>query len=87
MTAVGTKTSISFKTTELQLNELESVQRFFTTAETDKLQRKIELEYWNDEDLSYKTGFFYRPNIKYTKKEISHNDIIYNPLTIELVEY
>lgn len=87
VTATGTKSSFSFTTLELDLNELEDVLQFFTNAEVDHLQRKIQLEYWNDEDLAYKTGYFYRPNITYTKKEITTNNIIYNPITIELVEY
>lgn len=89
VTAAGTKSSMSFNTMALHLNELESVLGFFTSGEepADKLQRKIHLEYWNDEDLAYKQGWFYRPNIKYTKREISNDDIIYEPIKIELVEY
>lgn len=86
ITAPGTKTSMKFNTMELSLAELELVLGFFTTAEDDNLKRTISLEYWNDESLAYKTGIFYRPNITYTKKSISSNDIIYKPISIELIE-
>jgi len=87
VTAEGTKTRIRFSTLELHLSQLREIIKFFTDAETDHLQRKLELEYWNDEELAYKTGTFYRADIQYTKKEISANDIIYEPIDIELVEY
>ena len=87
VTASGLKTSMSFTTMELDLNELEQVLNFFTEAEVDLLQRKIQLEYWNDESLRYDEGYFYRPDITYVKKEITNDNIIYEPITIELIEY
>lgn len=91
VTAPGTKSSFSFSTNELTLTELEEILNFFTSAEEPTqeahLQRKVQLEYWNDEDFAYKTSYFYRPDIKYTKKNISSDNIKYKPITIELVEY
>lgn len=87
ITAQGTKTNWSFSTVPLNISTLYQVQKFFTDAEVDHLQRKIQLEYWNDETLAYKTGYFYRPDITYTKNSISDTDIDYDPITIELVEY
>ena len=88
VTAQGTKSSISFTTrTNLHLNDKMAIQAFFTNAESIPLERKINFEYWNDEDNTYHTGDFYRPDIKFQMKKIMENDIIYKEITISLIEY
>lgn len=87
VTAPGKKTAIEFTTNACNLKTKMQIQDFFYSGETDHLQRKIELEYWNDEDNRYKTGFFYRPDIKFAIKTHSGNDIKYKELEISLVEY
>lgn len=88
ITAAGKKTSIQFTTREkLHLDEKIAIQSFFTSAESDASQRRITLEFWNDEDNDYKTGEFYRPNLEFKMRKISDSDIIYEALTIDLVEY
>ena len=88
ITAQGTKNSLTFKVKEnLHLADKIAIQKFFTDAEINHLERKVELEYWNDEDNEYKTAYFYRPDIKFTMKKITDDDIIYKEFTIDLVEY
>ena len=88
VTAEGTKTSLTFTTREnLHLEDKMAIQEFFTDAESVALERKINLEYWNDEDNDYHTADFYRPDIKFKIKKITANDIIYKEITIDLVEY
>lgn len=88
ITAQGTKNSLTFTVKSgLHLADKIIIQKFFTDAEVNHLERKIELEYWNDEDNEYKTAYFYRPDIKFTMKKITKDDIIYKEFTIDLVEY
>ena len=88
ITAAGKKTALQFATRDnLHITDKEAVQSFFTSAESDTDQRKISLEYWNDEDNTYKTGIFYRPNTQFKIKKVTDNDIIYDSITIDLVEY
>lgn len=88
VTAEGTKTSITFTTRgNLHLAEKQEIQDFFTSAESIALERKINLEYWNDESNSYQTADFYRPDIKFQMRKISNDDIIYKEITIDLIEY
>lgn len=87
VTAPGKKTAIEFTVSSCDLKTKMEIQDFFYAGETDHLQRKIELEYWNDEDNKYETGFFYRPDIKFTISEHGKTDIKYKPLDISLVEY
>ena len=88
VTAEGTKSSINFTTRpNLHLADKQAIQAFFTNNESDALERKINLEYWNDEDNDYHIADFYRPDIKFKMKKITNTDIIYNELTIDLIEY
>lgn len=88
ITCAGTKSSFSFTTRDnLTRDEIEDIQSFFTSAESVALERKINLEYWNDEDGVYKTSDFYRPDIKFPIKKITDTDIIYKAITIDLIEY
>ena len=88
VTASGTKSSFSFKTRpNLHLDDIRAVLDFFTRNESSALERKIELTYWNNESLEYKTSNFYRADITFEIKQITDNDIIYNEAEISLVEY
>lgn len=53
------------------------------------IERKVSVTYWNNEDMDYKAGIFYMPDITY---KISHVDdrrlnLVYEPFEIQLVEY
>ena len=88
VTAQGKKSTFKFKTRKyLHLAEKKEIQQFFTSSEVDANQRKIQLTYWNDEDNQYKTGYFYRPNMQFKIYKITDDDIIYNEMSFELIEY
>ena len=87
-TAQGTKTSIVFTTkSRLSLSEKKEIQEFFTDHESNALERKITLTYWNDEENRYKEGSFYRPDITFVIRSITNNNIYYQGFDIELIEY
>lgn len=87
ITAEGYKTSLHFSTLPLNLEQKKAFLKFFTDHETNALERKIQITYWNDEESTYKTGYFYRPNMKFSIRKITENDIYYNPIEIGLIEY
>lgn len=88
VTAAGKKSVIAFKTRDnLHLSDLQALKEFFSANESDASQRKINLEYWDMENLEYKTGDFYRPNMKYTIRKITDNDIIIKEMQIDFIEY
>lgn len=89
-TADGMKTVGNFKTPKhLHLEDKIKIQNFFVNAEElgDRKERKIHLEYWNEEDNNYTTGWFYRPNLEFSINHITDDDIIYNEQQIDLIEY
>lgn len=87
VTASGHKTSLKFTVRPLHLADKIKVQKFFTDNESNATQRKIQLQYWNDEDNVYKTAYFYRPDITFKIKQTTKNDIKYDSFDIDLIEY
>ena len=88
ITAQGKKSAYKFKTRKhLHLAEKMEIQEFFTSSEVDPDQRKIQLTIWNDETNSYFTSYFYRPNMPFKIYKISNDDIIYDEMSFELIEY
>jgi hypothetical protein len=88
ITAKGKKSIFSFSTVAgMNLEQKMAFQKFFTDAEDNAEERKIHLQYWNDEDNTYKTGYFYRPNMEFTIQEYTDDDIIYDTMNFDFVEY
>ena len=91
ITADGENSTFLCKTKKsLHLAEKMALQSYFTRAEEtalDHKQRRIQLEYWNDDSNTYETGYFYRPNMDFTILSITADDIIYDELELKFVEY
>lgn len=81
------KTSLEFTTHILHLDEKIYVQNMINRALTNPTERKVYIEYWNDETNSYDTGYFYIPDVRYQIMDATDTDILYNPITFELTEY
>lgn len=80
-----TRTKVTFSTPdELHLEDKIKMQSFFNRDETT-------LTYWNDETNSYCEGNFYIADPNFPIKRIVDNgkdsDIIYSPITLEIIEY
>lgn len=87
VTAEGKKTKITFTIRPVWLNEKIEIQNFFYNAESDHVQRKVRLEYWDDENNTYDVGYFYRPNMEFPMSHITNDNIKYKELKMELIEY
>ena len=93
VTASGKKSTMLFKLRRLNLKEKMEVQAWLGNAQEDTQeaheQRKVYLEYWDDEENTYKTGYFYRPNATFKILHIDekNKDIIYKEQELKFVEY
>lgn len=88
ITSEGHKSSFSFKTRKnLHLADIELMNDWFKTHIDLELERKINIEYWNMEELEYKTADFYVADIKYPIRQITDNDIIFDEFEVHFVEY
>ena len=88
ITAQGTKTGITIDflggLNNAQKNE---VQSWFTSHESNALERKITLLYFDVDSDTYKTGAFYRADPEYVALYTTDTDIIWDAFTYELAEY
>jgi hypothetical protein len=91
VTASGMKSVIEFKLRPMWLEEKIEFQHWLNSGieniEENRIQRKIELQYWDDEENVYKTGYFYVPNIDYNILKITDKSIKYKETTIKFIEY
>ena len=88
ITSEGHKSSFNFKTRKnLHLADIETMKAWFDAHISNTLERKLSIEYWNNEELTYKTADFYCADIKYPIRQITENDIIYDEFEVYFVEY
>lgn len=79
-----TRTKIEFTTPYLWLEDKMILQSFFPKRSEEK---QITVEYWDDEDNTYKNGVFYIPDIQYKVYRIRGTNMQYFPMRIALIEY
>lgn len=87
-TAEGRKSTLKFDIRpNLHLADIEAIDNWFKSAESNADERKIEVRFWDDDRHMYRNIVCYQPNPKFKIKRITDNDIIYDGRTIELIEY
>ena len=75
------KVTIKFSLRERTLAEHESIKNLFTTYDN------LYVEYWDDYDCAYKTGYFRMEEPKISHAKAPGADIRYSATPIELKEY
>lgn len=91
-TSENYKTSIKLNIRGMTLLEMEAFNKMIglaTLPSAERKERKLAVTYWNDETLEYTTADMYMTDTSYSihKVDEKKNSIIYNPFTIELIEY
>lgn len=88
VTAEGMKSKFKFKTREgLSLDELIEIEGWYAANESNHVERKISVTFWDDEQHTYKTGTFYRSNPTYKIKRVTDTNIYYKQIEYVFVEY
>lgn len=88
-TVSHTASKIEINTPYMTNRDVNDMMTLFRNAWTNTLERKLDLQYYDMETDSYKTGTFYMPDIKF---EIDHietatNTIVYKEIRIAFIEY
>lgn len=88
-TVAHTASKIEINTPYMTNRDVDEMMTLFRNAWTSTLERKLNLEYYDMETDTYKTGTFYMPDIKF---EIDHieaalNMIVYKEIRIAFIEY
>lgn len=86
------KTSLKLNIRRLSLKEMTAFKNVIglaTLSVNDKKQRKLAVNYWNDETLKYEYAEMYMPDVTYVIHNVNEekNSIEYNSFSIELIEY
>lgn len=88
-TSPNYKSKIVIPIRKLYLGEKIVLKAIIDSGIISEVERKVSATYWNSEEMAYKSGVFYMPDIEYT---ISHVDerklnMVYEPFEIQLIEY
>ena len=88
-TVEHTATKVEFTTPMMTNLEVATMMTMFRSAWTSTAERKLDLEYYDEETDSYKTGTFYMPDIKFSIDHIDRalNLIYYGETRIAFIEY
>lgn len=88
-TAQNFKSKIVIPIRKLYLGEKIVLKAIIDAGIVNKTERKVSVTYWNSEDMDYKSGTFYMPDIEYTISHVDQNrfNIVYEPFEIQLIEY
>ena len=74
------KTKIEFSTYDLNLSQMQTLRSAVFSAIDNQQLRKIQLEYWDDELMDYRTAWFRMSDLTYPVDVIKPNDIKYNAI-------
>lgn len=88
-TVAHTASKIEINTPYITNKDVGDMMTLFRNAWTSVAERKLNLEYYDMETDTYKTGTFYMPDIKF---EIDHieaalNMIVYKEIRLAFIEY
>ena len=88
-TASHTASKIEFETPFLTNKERKALNDLISNAYTNTLERKLNIQYYDDATDSYKTAEVYCPDVQYHiyKVDNTKNEIIYNPVRYAFIEY
>lgn len=88
-TSPNFKSKIVIPIRKLYLGEKITLKAIVDSGIINATERKMSVTYWNSEDMDYKSGIFYMPDIEYTISRIDPNrlNIVYEPFEIQLIEY
>ena len=88
-TSPNFKSKIVLSVRELLLGEKIVFKAIVDSGLVLETERRVAITYWNSEEMEYKTGIFYMPDIEYEIKHVSESkfNMLYSAFQIELIEY
>lgn len=90
-TSPNYKSKIAVPIRKLYLGEKIVLKAIVDSGIIDARERKVSATYWNSEEMGYKSGVFYMPDIGYTISRVNDRkwklNMVYDPFEIQLIEY
>ena len=88
-TVAHTSSKIEFTTPYMTNMDMDAMMTMFRNAWTNAIERKLTIQYYDNETNSYKEAEVYMPDIKYEIDHIDnvHNIITYKETRVAFIEY
>ena len=88
-TVAHTATKIEFETPYMTNADRAALNTMLNNHFTSVAERKIDIEYYDDETDTYKSGTMYMPDVEYHiyRVDNTNNIIYYNPVRYAFIEY
>lgn len=83
------KSTVILEVMGLNLQEMNLLKDIIETGIINEVERKVAITYWNSEEMDYKTGEFYIPDITKRVPFVDEGtpDLRYEPFDLEMIEY
>ena len=83
-----TKTDIQFTTRGLRETDVAIIMSSLTSNYTNYNERDAQCEYYDPENMTYKTGHFYLdPSLEFSIQDVTGGVMRYKPISFHFVEY
>lgn len=82
-------TKIEFETPPITNADVSALNTLFSNAYTDALQRRLTIQFYDEETDSYREADCYMPDVQYNINRIDQANyvIYYNPIRFAFIEY
>ena len=86
---IGAKAKIEFNTPIIPESDWTSLWTVISAGFNNNDERKLKLRYYDTWSSSYKTGWFYVPDVSTPIRNIdpTNNNILYNEIRVAFIEY
>lgn len=88
-TVEHTATKIEFETPPMTNRDVATLMGLFRSNWSNENERRLDIEYYNEEEDDYITADVYIPDIQYPiyRIDLATNTVYYNPIRIAFIEY
>lgn len=87
VTSPNYKSKIEFQTININLAQLAQIRAILNAAMDNSKERKLNVTYWDDELLDYRTMTAYMTDTTYPVSVIKGSDIKYSSIKFTFIEY
>lgn len=87
VTSPNYKSKVEFSTIALDLAQLQTIRNVLNAAMDNSKERKLQVRYWDDELLNYRTMTAYVTDTTYPVSVISNTNIKYKAIKFTFIEY
>lgn len=81
------KAKVEWETPHINDVALSELLGIIDAAITNTAERQVEVTFWDDQAMNYRTMTAYMPDVQYKARTVQGNTLWYNPIRFALIEY